>query len=217
MRIKALLLAACLSATVCGCVITSARHIGYDIVTNAQLPADLGTMRVIPFTDERPKQEREGVKGKLLTFSSKDANFTQPVPLAVEEILSEELHNAGFSIVAQGGDAQYTVSGAIKHFQVIMSPAKITFLPYLATVASLWTKDEFTLALSIYIQLRDAQQNTLIDKTFDVSEEMKLPTGLLSLARYARGTDYKLKLLDEALKDAIEQIKEEAVAKAKNN
>ena len=44
---------------------------------------------------------------------------------------------------------------------------------------------------------------------------MKLPTGLLNLARYSRGFNYKLKLLDETLKDVIRQIREEVVAKVK--
>ena len=96
-----------------------------------------------------------------------------------------------------------------------MSPAKITFLPYLGAVSSLWAKDDFTIALSIYIKMGNRSGKTLIDKAFDVSDDLKLPTGLLNLARYSRGFNYKLKLMDEALKDVVGQIREEIVAQVK--
>ena len=148
---------------------------------------------ILPFDDERPRQEHRGVKGKLLTFSSNDGHFSQEVAQAIEQILAEELHNVGFSIVEERENPNYKISGSVIHFQAIMSPAKITFLPYLGSVSTIWAKDDFTIALSIYINLADQGGRALIDQTFDVSEDMKLPTGLLSLARYSRGFNYKLK------------------------
>ncbi len=189
--------------------------IGYDILKSPLPPANLGKVAILPFADERPEPERQGAKGKLLTFSSRDAHFSKKVPRAVEEILAAELNNAGFSVVSASDNPDYTISGSVKHFQAIMAPAKITFLPYLGSVSTLWAKDEFTVALSIQIKMTDRGKRPLIDKVFDVSEDLKLPTGLLSLARYSRGFNYKLKLLDEALKDVMWQIRDEVLAKAK--
>ncbi|MBN3038018.1 MAG: hypothetical protein JW869_01215 [Candidatus Omnitrophica bacterium] len=214
MRTKCLWLILCLSLVISGCA-GGPHIIGYNIEKGATLPPNMGTLEILALEDQRPIQEHEGVKGKLLTFSSKDSHFSKEIAVAVEEILKEEMHNAGFSIVAGGQASDYKISGAVKHFQAIMSPAKITFLPYLGSVSTLWAKDEFTIALSIYIKMVDAKEQVLIDKTFDVSEDLKLPTGLLSLARYSRGFNYKLRLLDEALKDVLEQIREEAIAKVK--
>lgn len=202
------------SLVLAGCA-AKTHVIGYDIVKSAIPAPNLGKACVLIFEDERPQEERAGAKAKLLTFSSKDSHFTKPVPLAVKEILAEELSAAGFSVVEKNAPYDYSISGSIKHFQAIMSPAKITFLPYLGSVSTLWAKDEFTIALSIYVKMSDLRQRTLIDKTFDVSEDLKLPTGLLSLARYSRGFNYKLKLLDEALKDVVGQIRDEMVAKVK--
>lgn len=175
---------------------------------------ELGSIYISAFTDERPEEERTGVKGKMLKFSSKDAHFNQPVAVAIQEILAEELSNSGFSIVEQEQAADYNISGSVRHFQAIMAPAKITFLPYLGSVSTLWAKDDFTIALSIYIKMSDRAENQVIDRVFDVSQDLDLPTGLLNLARYSRGFNYKLKLLDEALKDVMTQIRDEAVAYA---
>lgn len=214
MQAKLLLTAVCFSLALCGC--SRGPHvIGYDVLKSATLPPNLGTLHIATLKDERPKQEKEGVKGKLLSFSSKNSHFTKEAPVAIEEILSEELHNAGFTLQDKKEDALYTISGSVKHFQAIMSSSKIAFLPYLGTIATLWEKDNFTIALSVYIKMTDNRNTTLIDKTFDVSEEMKLPTGLLSLARYSQGINYKLKLLDEALKNVMEQIRNETIAKVK--
>ena len=200
------------SLVISGCA-RGPHAIGYDITKGSTLPPDLGSLYISEFADERPKQEKDGVKGKLLTFSSKDSHFSEKVSLAIEDILSEELHNAGFSLSSDQNKSDYKISGSVKHFQAIMSPAKITFLPYLGSVSTLWAKDDFTIACSIYVKMADSRNNSLIDKVFDVSEDMKLPTGLLSLARYSRGFNYKLKLLDEALKDVMEQIRNEVTAK----
>lgn len=201
-----------LSLALCGCAGTP-HLIGYDVIKAPLAPPNLGKVYISPFDDERPQEERDGVKGKLLAFSSQDKHFSKPVSVAIREVLSGELRNAGFSVVEEKGASDYLLSGSVKHFQAIMSPAKITFLPYLGTVSTLWAKDEFTIALSIYIKMTGREGRALIDKTFDVSEDMKLPTGLLSLARYSRGFNHKLKLLDEALKDVMGQIRDEVVAK----
>lgn len=214
MRTNLLCLLVLLSFVLCGCA--GAPHvIGYDIIKPPLAPPELGKIYVLPFDDQRPQEEREGVKGKLLAFSSRDKHFHKPVPVALREVLSGELNNVGFSVVEEKETFDYQISGSLKHFQAIMSPAKITFLPYLGTVSTLWAKDEFTVALSIYIEMTDHKGQTLIDKTFDVSEDLKLPTGLLSLARYSRGFNHKLKLLDEALKNVLQQIRDEVMAKAK--
>ena len=202
------------SLVLAGCS-TKTHVIGYDIIKSAVPTPKLGKACILAFDDERPQEERIGIKNKLLTFSSKDAHFSKPVSRAVEEILAKELSNAGFSVAAENDPYDYSISGSIKHFQAIMSPAKITFLPYLGSVSTLWAKDEFTIALSVYVKMTDRRQRALIDKTFDVSDDLKLPTGLLSLARYSRGFNYKLKLLDEALKDVIQQIRDEIVTKVK--
>jgi hypothetical protein len=203
-----------LSLALSGCA-AGGHVIGYDIVKPALAPPNLGQVYISTLRDERPKPERLGRKGKMLTFSSRDAHFSKDVAEAVTEVLTKELENSGLFIVAEKDLANYKISGSLKHFQAIMSPAKITFLPYLGAVSSLWTKDDFTIALSIYIKMSNRSGKTLINKIFDVSEDLKLPTGLLSLARYSRGFNYKLKLMDEALKDVIGQIREEILSQVK--
>jgi len=200
----------------CGCA-RGPHVIGYDIIKPPLAPPDLGKVSILAFDDQRPKEEREGAKGKLLRFSSKDAQFSKEVSEAIVETLSAELRNSGLTVVGEETASDYSISGSVKHFQAIMAAAKITFIPYLGAVSTLWAKDNFTIALSIYIKMTDAQGNAVIDKTFDVSEDMKLPTGLLSLARYSRGFNYKLKLLDEALKDVLGQIRDEVITQVKNN
>ncbi len=214
MKIKSLWIVASLALVLSGCA-GRPHVIGYDILKSPLPPPNLGKVSILPFEDERPKQEREGAKGKLLTFSSKDVHFNKEITQAVEEILAEELNNVGFSVVEVRERPNYKISGKVLHFQAVMSPAKITFLPYLGTVSTLWAKDEFTIALSIYIKMTDQGGRSLIDKAFDVSEDMKLSTGLLNLARYGRGFNYKLKLLDEALKDVMGQIRDQVLAQVK--
>ncbi|MCQ9208614.1 MAG: hypothetical protein NG712_04465 [Omnitrophica bacterium] len=210
MGLKLLSVFACLSFLLCGCA--GGRHvIGYDIIKPPLAPPDMGKVSISVFDDQRPRQEREGTKGKLLNFSSRDSHFSKKVPEAIVEALSAELNNVGFSVVEESNTPDYSISGSVKHFQAIMAPAKITFLPYLGVVSTIWAKDDFTLALSIYIKMSDRQGKIIIDKTFDVSEDMKLPTGLLSLARYSHGFNHKLKLLDEALKDIIGQIRDQVI------
>ena len=214
MKTKSLCLAVVFSLLLSGCA-GKPYVIGYDIIKGPAPPINLGKVSILPFVDERPQQERKGVKGKLLTFSSKDAHFSKSITQAIEEILAEELNNAGFYIVEESENPTYKISGSVKHFQAIMSPAKITFLPYLGSVSTLWAKDDFTIALSIYIKMINGRAEAIIEEIFDVSQDMKLSTGLLSLARYSRGFNYKLKLLDEALKDVMRQIREEITAKLK--
>lgn len=214
MKTKSLWMVFLLSFALCGCA-GGPHIIGYDIIKSPLPPPSLGKVYILTFADERPEEERRGVKGKLLSFSSRDAHFSKKVPQAIEEALRGELDNAGFSVVEEKGSSDYTVAGAVRHFQAIMSPAKITFLPYLGSLSTLWAKDDFTIALSIYVKMANPGGRVLIDKTFDVSQDLKLPTGLLSLARYSRGVNFKLKLLDEALKDVMGQIRDEAKATVK--
>jgi len=214
MRAKSLWTLLLLSFALCGCA-GSPHIIGYDIIKSPLPPPHLGKVYILPFADERPEEERRGAKGELLTFSSRDAHFSKKVPQAIEEVLRGELNNAGFSVVEEKGSPDYRLAGTVKHFQAIVSPAKITFLPYLGSLATLWAKDDFTIALSIYVKMTNPGGRILIDKTFDVSQDMKLPTGLLNLARYSRGFNYKTKLLDEALKDVMGQIRDETKATVK--
>ena len=213
-KTKVLMLFVILSFLVSGCA-SKPHVIGYDIIKTPLPTQSLGKIYILPFDDARPKEEHEGARGKLLAFHSKDVHFNKPVTAAIREILSKELNGVGFSVVEEKESPRYRISGSVKHFQAIMSPAKITFLTYLGSVSTLWAKDEFTIALSIYIEMTKDETEALIDKTFDVSEDMKLPTGLLSLARYSRGFNYKLKLLDEALKDVMGQIREEVLSQTK--
>lgn len=214
MKIKSLCLVVVFSLLLSGCA-GKPYVIGYDIIKSPAPPPKLGKVSILPFVDERPRQERKGVKGKLLAFSSKDAHFSKSAAQAIEEILAEELSNAGFAVVEESENPTYEISGKVLHFQAIMSPAKVTLLPYLGPLSTLWAKDDFTIALSVYIKMVKLREEAIIERTFDVSQDMKLPTGLLSLARYSRGFNYKLKLLDEALKDVMWQIREEIVAKVK--
>jgi len=198
----------------CGCA--SSHTIGYSISQENPSLKSLGRVYIASFSDERPEHERKGIKGKLLLFSSKDKHFNKPVSKSIKKVLINELTARGFSIAEKRVDSDYRITGSAKHFQATMAPAKITFLPYLGSVSTIWAKDDFTIVLSIYIKMVDQKENTLIDQTFDVSEDMVLRTGLLNLARYSRGFNYKVKLLDEALKDVMSQIRHEIIIQVEN-
>lgn len=189
--------------------------IGYDI-TEPPLLQDLGNIYIAHFSDQRPVEEKEGVTTQAISFSSKDGHFSKDVPLAIEEILASELNNYGFCVVGEKENSDYQIFGSVKHFQAITTPAKATFLPYVGGLVGPWVKDEFTILLSVYIKMEDQKGDVLIDKAFDVSGDLELSPGLLSLARYKRGFNYKLKLLDEALKDVMERIREEIIFQISN-
>lgn len=193
-----------------------ARHtIGYDVKKEFDQPVYKSIVVVGQFSDERPEEERLGIKNKeLLVFCSTDKHFTSTVAQAVSEKLKEELTAGGVKAVLGNSyeGADYLLSGKIVHFQTITKLPKTTVVPYLGTVSSFWTKDEFITAVSISAQLVRLKDDEIIfDKSFDVSEELKLKTGPLNLARFERGLDYKLKLLDLALEDVLKQIRSEVI------
>lgn len=101
----------------------------------------------------------------------------------------------------------YILNGEIRHFQVTMRLPNTTFVPYLGTAATIITKDEFNVVVSITATLKDAENNKILfSQLFDASEDVNVPTGPLNLNRFKRGINYRLKLLDEALDKVIEPM-----------
>lgn len=194
-----------------GCV----RHqIGYDLKKEYGQPIYKSVVALSEFIDQRPEEERIGKSKEFLAFSSKDKHFTQPVHQAIAKKLKEELIAGGVRIVSDSNniDTDYRLSGDVVHFQTVVKLPKTTVVPYLGTVSSLWTSDEFVTAVAIQAQLWRREDNRVIfDKLFTVSEDLKLKTGPLNLARFGRGLGYKLKLLDLALENVLKQIKTEVI------
>lgn len=166
------------------------------------------------FVDSRPREEKKGLTKqtkKILSFATKDSDFKEKIDEAVTKRIKFKLEEEGFyadiSTVNSSEKKSYILEGEIKHFQVTMRLPNTTFVPYLGTAATIITKDEFNVAMSITATLKDAENNKILfSQLFDVSEDVNVPTGPLNLDRFKRGVNYRLKLLDEALAKVIEQM-----------
>lgn len=192
----------------------AAHQIGYEVKKECQEPICKSILALTQFSDVRPQEEHSGQGNEFLAFSSTDKSFTKPVDGAVTEKLKEDLTAGGIKVVLDGEvvDAGYQLSGQILHFQTVTKLPKTTVVPYLGTVSSLWTSDEFITAVTIQAKLVRVRDNQVIfDKPFTISEDLKLKTGPLNLGRYGRGLDYKLKLLDTALENVLGQIKNDVI------
>lgn len=171
------------------------------------------------FSDERPEEEHKGLKDReLMVFGSTDKNFHQPVSQLIAEKLKEELEKNGVKVVfgSESKNAAYRLSSRILHFQAVAKMPKSSIIPYLGAVTSLWNKDQFSANINIQAHLVKVKDHVVIfDRPFTVSEDQELKTGLLNLARFTRGLDYQLKLLDLALSNVLAQIKTETVKELK--
>ncbi len=204
-----------LAAIISGC----SRHvIKYSISKSSILCRQERSIDIETFTDNRPEQERTGKNGKFLKFASKDSHFKENITVSLSRILEQELKKSGLLIASTAQEdkrnvSDYTLSGSLEHFQAALQLPKTTVVPYLKQVASIWSKDEFIIAIEIKIKLTDTTGKILIDKCYIFNEDKKLPTGLLSSARYSRGFNYKLKLLDKALSSVIDDIRNDVLIK----
>ncbi|MCK5306230.1 MAG: hypothetical protein KAJ66_03780 [Candidatus Omnitrophica bacterium] len=180
------------------------------------------SINIETFSDNRPEQERTGKNGRFLKFASRDSHFEENITVSLNRILKQELKKSGLLIASafqedKRNASDYTLSGSVEHFQAALQLPKTTVVPYLKQVASIWSKDEFIIAIEIKIKLTDSANKMLIDKSYIFSEDKKLPTGLFSSARYSRGFNYKLKLLDEALSKIIDDIRNDVLVKITQN
>lgn len=164
------------------------------------------------FIDKRPKEEKEGLTErtkKILSFATKDSDFKEKIDKAIIQRIKLKLHQKGFCsdiITAERGE-DYILEGEIRHFQAVMRLPNTTFVPYLGTAATVITKDEFNIAVSIKATLKDAKNNKILfSEVFDASDDLNLSTGLLNLARFKRGINYRFKALDEALESILAEI-----------
>jgi len=196
---------------IAGCARHHINIIPDDVEVMKFLP---GNIAVIPLEDLRPEEERRDKSEKFLAFSSKDKHFDESVSDALTRSIVDEFRANGLDAFIlpekkeMGSD--FVLSGKIRHFQVIVKLPNTTVVPYLSTVASLWSSDQYSTAVTLHIELTDKNGNVLINEEFNISEELKLKTGPLNVARVGRGMQYKLKLLDIALKDVVFQIAEQA-------
>lgn len=198
-------------------IVGCARHsIGYDIKPSETLNGLSKRIAIVLFTDERSPQERDGSTDELLSFSSRDSHFDKEVAVSVAELLKEELDSRGLSAfiikdIEDLSEFDYMLKGRIVHFQTLMKPSKSTLVPYLGAVSSIWAEDEFLVLITIDAELLDTNNNSIFKKTFNVSDDIKLRTGLLNIRRFERGLNYKLKLLNLGLSDVLGQIREEVL------
>lgn len=197
----------------CGC---SKHVIKYDINDTNIKWNKKHIMAIKDFKDLRPQEEKKGDTSKFLKFASKDDHFKKPITQSLDEVLKEEFANLDIYILDYEDDnpaaCHYVLSGSINHFQTALKLPQITIVPYLGAVAGIWSKDQFIIVIEIDIELRDnATGKKIMKKTYHFNEDKELPTGLLSLARYSRGFNYKLKLLDIAFSDVIEEIRNDVV------
>lgn len=164
--------------------------------------------------DARPQEERTGKTSKFLKFASKDSHFKSPVTESIQDALVEEFNQSGLDSYEYRTNTpcRYLLTGQLNHFHAALQLPKTTVVPYLKTVASMWTKDEFIIAVEIKVDLEDTLTGkSLLDKTYTFKDDKKLPSGLFNLARYGRGFNYKLKLLDEALSSVLEDIRDDVL------
>lgn len=172
------------------------------------------------FVDDRPEEEKKGLTKrtrKILSFATKDNDFKEKINEAVTQRVKFKLEESGFyaDILANNnfGDKRYILEGEIKHFQVTMRLPNTTFVPYLGTAATLITKDEFNVAISIKAIFKDAKSDKILfSQLFDASENVNVPTGPLNINRFARGISYRFKLLDSALNNVAELIVQKITA-----
>ena len=210
-------------ALLAGCA-TAPHTIGYKIETPEQKIEKPFTISVLTFTDKRPREEREGLKGEFLVFSTKDKDFTQPPAVLISQQLTRELMAYGFKAETTGviNSAQeptdYRLEGELLHFQEVIKLNKSTLIPYLGNVFTLWAKDKFVIALSVRVKLfPENSDEAIFDEEFNVDKNLKLPTGLLNLARYKRGLRHRLKLLDIATKEVLSKVRNRIVEELDEN
>ena len=208
-----------LAVIISGC----SRHIINYSISESDIRCRRGhSINIETFNDNRPEQERTGKNGKFLKFASRDSHFEENITVFLNRTLKQELKKSGLLISSASQKDKtnipnYTLSGSVEHFQAALQLPKTTVVPYLKQVASIWSKDEFIIAIEIKIKLTDAAGKTLIDKSYIFNEDKKLPTGLFSSARYSRGFNYKLKLLDKALSSVINDIRNDILVKITQN
>lgn len=192
------------------------RHlIGYDIKGLAEKVDKASLISIKTFQDSRPEEEHKGSSGKFLAFTSKDSDFTQPVPVSITGLLKEELCQAGLKMVDEelAESADYIISGEILHFQTMVKFPGISIIPYLGTAATLWESDEYTTVVTIKARIENKKTGqVLFEREFNISEALRLKTGVLNLERmFGRGMSYQFKRLDLALADVLGQMRDEVI------
>lgn len=198
-------------------IVGCARYsIGYDIKTPETLSASAKTVAIVLFSDERPPEERDGLTDELFSFSSRDSQFDKEVRVAITSLLKEELGSRGVRVfiikdIEDLAEFDYILKGRIVHFQTVMKPSKSTLVPYLGAVSTIWAEDKFLTVITIDAELLDRNNNQIFKKAFNISGDIKLRTGILSVKRLGRGLNYKLKLLNLGLSDVLAQIREEVL------
>jgi len=210
---KKILLLLLICLIFCGC----SRHvIKYDIDDTSINWDKMHILAIKDFKDLRPIEEKKGSTDKFLKFASKDEHFKNPITQSLDEVLKEEFTDIDIHVLDYEDDdpsaCHYVLSGNINHFQTAVKLPTIIMVPYLGSVAGVWTKDQFIIAVEIDVLLQDnATGKKILEKTYNFTEDKELPTGLCSLARYSRGFNYKLKLLDAAFSDVIEDIRNDVI------
>jgi len=211
-------------AFLAGCA-TAPHTIKYEIETPQQKIEKPFTISVLTFTDKRPLEEREGLKGEFLVFSTKDKDFAQPPAVLISRQLTSELMAYGLKAKGRASSAttiqeptDYRIEGELLHFQEVIKLNKSTLIPYLGNVITLWAKDKFVIALSMRVKLfPENSDEPIFDEEFSVDKNLKLPTGLLNLARYKRGLRHRLKLLDIATKEVLSKVRQRIVEEIDKN
>ncbi|MBL7170794.1 MAG: hypothetical protein ISS46_02225 [Candidatus Omnitrophica bacterium] len=165
------------------------------------------------FEDQRPQEERKGHSGKFLAFASKDDDFKDSPNISITDLLKKELQEAGLKIIDENSTVDYHITGEVIHFQTMVKHPGTMVIPYLGTVATLWESDEYTTIVTIKARIkRTAGGEILFDREFNISEEVRLKTGILNLERwFGRGIDYQFKRLNIALADVLGQIRDEVI------
>jgi hypothetical protein len=209
---KLFLILVCL-ILLCGC---SKHAIKYNIEDPVVKWDKKHVLAIRDFKDVRPIEEREGEVDEFLEFASKDKHFKQPITKTLDDALKQEFSDVAIYVLDFEDDnpraCHYIISGEIKHFQVILKLPKTSVVPYLKTVASIWTKDQFAIAIELDVTLYDnLSGKKILEKTYSFNENQKLPTGLFSLARYKRGFNYKLKLLDKAFCEVVKEVRNDVI------
>ena len=166
------------------------------------------------FEDLRPEEERKGHSGEFLAFASKDDDFPEPPQISITNLLKKELCQAGLKVIDKEPlVADYCITGEVLDFQTMVKHPGTMVIPYLGTVATLWESDEYTTIVTIKARIKRTDGGEILfDREFNISEEVRLKTGIFNLERwFGRGMDYQFKRLNIALADVLGQIRDEII------
>ena len=177
-----------------------------------------GTTKVVVplFVDLRSEEEKSGAGAGLFNRSTKDAIYSEKVNEAVTRALIDELRARGINAVERG-DADYRVTGEIRHYRAMIVPPRTAFIPYVSYVTWLWTKDRISVGVEMDVKL-EGPTGEMLKETYKLSSNTEEWVGLAGLSSSARRLDSEglVKVLRAGLKSILTKTADDISSKLKN-